>query len=126
MEVNCLLKRFAIDCCLVKVLVPNLMGWLGGGFEFFSDSLFMRRQYFLMSDLWEVVDSSFLYASLASLLVSLVIWAFSVEIVGSEGLVWHRASHWLFRLRMVGEKLGLQVFLWPVGMVRFVVFLIIF
>jgi len=26
MEVNCLLKRFAIDWCLVKVLVPNLMG----------------------------------------------------------------------------------------------------
>ena len=37
-EENCLLKRFAIDSCLVRVLEPNLMGLFGGGFALFHEA----------------------------------------------------------------------------------------
>jgi len=86
----------------------------------------MRRQNLLMLDLWVAVDSSAFHASLASRLVSLVIWALSVAIVGSEGLARRRASRCWVRLRIVGERPGLQVFLCPVGIVRLDVLLMIF
>ena len=48
-----------------------------------------------------------------------------MENEGSDGLDWGKASRWLVTLQIVGERLGLQFFLWPVGMVRFDVLLII-
>ena len=75
-EINFLLKRLAIDYCLVRVLVPKKIGLMSGGFEFFPDIfpdiLFMRRQNLLMSDLWMTVDNSVFHVSLASRQVSLV------------------------------------------------------
>ena len=80
------------------------------GLNFFPDNLFLRRKTLLISDLWVAVDNSVFHASLASRLVSVVIWEFSVEIVGSEGLTWCKTSRWLVRLRIMGERPGLQVF----------------
>ena len=83
--VNCLLKRFAMESGLVRILEPNLIGWLGGGWVFLPDNERMRSQNFFGLVLGVADVMCLLQVSVNSWPDNWEICWFSVEISGFEG-----------------------------------------
>ena len=106
-QVNCFVKRAAIEEDLVSVLCEKLIGWLGEGSARFPDKERRRRQNFLVFVVWEHVEMWSVQVLSAS---SRVRWEISRFKSGREASLWSRClmlSRFAVSRRSSGDSPGL-------------------